>query len=109
MTEPKPSEILRKAADLIEPEGRWTQNAFARGKSGVPVDEAGRSAVCFCLVGAIYRSSRRNMMAANPALQLVRRLVKRDIFSWNDSPRRKQETVVSALRQAAQLAESEGR
>ena len=50
-----PREVLLAAAELVE-QG-WTQGAGARGRSGKPVATLGRSAVCWCAIGAIKRAS----------------------------------------------------
>lgn len=107
----RPSEVLDKAADLIEPEGAWTQGTWARDASGSdnpdPTNE-----VCWCGWGAIYKVAGyewpryaleaagfadRTVGAACGAYQV-----------WNDAPERTQIEAVAALRKAAELARSEG-
>jgi hypothetical protein len=104
-----PAEILTKAADLIEPEGAWTQASFARVASGektVPEDPA---AVCWCLSGALSRVSSeavfKDRSAAFDALYLA--LDDDGVFGWNDAPGRTQAEVVAKLREAATLASSD--
>lgn len=90
----RPYEILFKAADLIEPEGRWLQDNFADGGG-------------FCAAGAIFYASsgisdRRN---ADIARDVFRKIIRRgNIGHWNDAKGRTQAEVVAALRQAALLA-----
>lgn len=50
-----PAEVLRAARALIEVPERWTKCAFARDAKGIVVSEDEESAVCFCVLGAIYR------------------------------------------------------
>lgn len=82
----KPSAILRAAADLIEPEGRWTQGSYWRsapeGASHLHVDRFIRKVLP--AVGTEYT------------------------HEWNDAPGRTQAEVVAKLRAAAALAEAEG-
>lgn len=104
----KPSEILRKAADLIEPEGAWTQEAFARTKRGRPIGYGEAPAMCFCALGAMYRSSLAVPLSlAEATRDYLDRIVGSDVTGWNDAPERTQAEVVQALRDAASLAEAE--
>lgn len=90
-----PSDILFKAANLIEPEGRWVQGNFAQ--------EGGR----YCAAGAIFFAAplgddRRQGDAASALFcKVIRR---KNIGHWNDVPSRTQAEVIAALRQAALLA-----
>ena len=110
MTALKPSEVLAKAADLIEPEGAWTQNAYARGKSGRPVDpENKRYAVCWCAVGAISRIAAAGSAPWWTARRPLERVIGQSCLpDWNDTPGRTQAEVVAAFRAAAELAKAEG-
>jgi hypothetical protein len=102
------AEILERAADLIEPEGRWTQGALAKSKTGRQVIPEGRSAVCWCVYGAIQRitgtplGSRALWDALKASVGTV------NIASWNDTRGRTQAEAVAALREAAALAEQGG-
>lgn len=119
----KPSDVLAKAADLIEPEGAWTQFVGAwiepiRRPEDMPLTEEGdpseglsyRSpdARCFCLDGAIWRVASGESPVARAAYERVRKLVDEEPFEWNDRPERTQAEVVKALRDAADLARAEG-
>lgn len=113
----KTSELLLKAADLIEPEGRWTAGALAKTRAGNPIGFDLPNAYCFCALGAIQRIARYEhkierdfgftVMAAG---DFVHHIIEtafeddRSLVSWNDDPQRKQSEVVAALRQAAELA-----
>jgi hypothetical protein len=109
-------EILRAAADLIEPEGAWTQGAFSRNADGTTdIDEAVASnPVCWCALGALAKASGvdpldpRAFVLPAPqiaAYPILRRLVGGDFVFWNDAPKRTQAEVVAKLREAADLAE----
>lgn len=118
----KHSEVLSKAADLIEPEGAWTQGAQARNKRGQRVADSAKNAVCFCASGAIWRAARKAGVAglsssggsiindAHVALSTVinGRSLSARIPDWNDAPERTQAEVVAALRQAAAKAREAG-
>lgn len=122
MTTLLPSEVLAKAADLIEPEGAWTQGDFWRLDDGTPwsaLDAADRIAAvpsCYCLFGAL--AAVRGALAdpdwartsdITPYLsRVIRRRRVSGLAAWNDAKRRTQVQVVTALRKASELARSEG-
>lgn len=110
------ADILDRAADLIEPEGAWTQNYFALNGEGEEVDPNRLSAVCFCARGAIYHALKKNPLKVteDEAVRVFAPLVKAigadsyyGIETWNDDPSRTQSEVVSKLREAASLARKE--
>jgi hypothetical protein len=105
------SEILNAAADLIEPEGAWTQGCGARDEHGNDLDleygEVEHLAVCYCAAEAIYRVSGKRFSEC-PAHQFFSTLVGGHIPDWNDAPERAQAEVVAKLREAAALAQTEG-
>lgn len=97
------SEILDAAADLIEPEGAWTQGYFGMWDGST----------CFCAVGAIGRAAgfRRideaeNWVEANAADLLGMGWF--GLEDWNDRPDRTQAEVVAKLREAAEKAREQG-
>lgn len=104
------SEVLSKAAALIEPEGAWGRNNYASDTRGEVVVACSPRAVCWCASGAIVRATGSDD-AFNP-LAMQARLALRDILgegsipAWNDARGRTQAEVVSALREAAKLAEA---
>lgn len=53
-------EILTKARDLISDPARWTQKAFARDNSGESINNRSSYAVCWCAMGAVYKTSSNN-------------------------------------------------
>jgi hypothetical protein len=107
----KPSEILSKAADLIEPNGCWAQGAYALDAAGKQVGSSVDRACCFCASGAIAHASGYPLgddaaeEAEEIAWDMLRRVIGRGyIEEWNDEAGRTQAEVVAALRQAASLA-----
>jgi hypothetical protein len=97
------ADVLERAADLIEPEGAWTQHEWALGANGEE-DPIG-PAVCWCAWGAIYEASGRDWTpVANQAVQAVQAHLDAEIQQWNDAPGRTQAEVVASLREAAAKA-----
>lgn len=117
------AEVLRRAADLIEPQGAWTQGAFGRLADMQPVGQDVRkvlddlvddAVVCRCALGAIVTAYGRdyddfdlpNDQPASVALSAV--IDCRSVALWNDHERRTQAEVVAKLREAARRQEAEG-
>jgi len=100
------ADILTAAADLIEPEGRWTTGAFARTVKGRVIGSSEAPATCWCAVGAVYRSAYpHGSYRVYRALELLSDTVGcYHIGGWNDAPERTQAEVVAALRAAAEKA-----
>jgi hypothetical protein len=100
----KPSEVLERAAALIEPEGAWIQGFIARRRDGFPTSvKAGGS--CWCLLGAVAEAAPGDYATA---WGFVKQTTSAVPVAWNDRPERTQAEVVTALREAAELARSEG-
>lgn len=104
--------VLYRAADLIEPEGAWTQNRNARDAFGNAVLATDSSAVCWCAYGAVLRESNYRMIGGRPYDRLLQALRTREqrvmsVSMWNDAPERTQAEAVQLLRDAAKLAERE--
>ena len=104
-----PSVVLDRAADLIEPEGRWTNDGdYWNGDDGNPE--------CFCALGAIWFVCDPPGFVGDvengPAARMLARSLglpgTLHIAKWNDHLGRTQAEVVAALRKAAELARSEG-
>lgn len=100
------AEVLERAADLIEPEGKWTQGELARDENGMSVAPYDGEACCWCASGAImhYGGS-----APKDAWDKLGAVIHRMIPNWNDEPARTQSEVVTALRKAAALAREQGK
>lgn len=111
MSELKPSEVLAKAADLIEPEGAWIQRSYARDRMGHFVDYTSPGAACWCAEGAIFRQiPDADMSDVNAVWRFIAMAEPEahDTPYWNDRPGRTQAEVVAALRKASELAKAEG-
>lgn len=108
------AEVLERAADLIEPEGAWTQGEYARNAYGSAFIHGWRypdgPPVCFCLNGAInFVAGNRVTQDYAPAQRVVESMFDDGATgTWNDAPERTQAEVVSKLREAAALAKAEG-
>jgi hypothetical protein len=105
------ADILDRAADLIEPEGAWTQTAMARDEKGYVTAAQDPEAVCWCSYGAILRTGcslsdlHRVMEAADDAVAPRAG----SIIAVNDCLHRTQAEVVAKLREAAALAREQGK
>jgi len=102
------AEILRKAADLIEPEGKWTQGYYARNSSGDIRVATDSEAVCWCAIGAIRKVS--HTTASREAIVVAQMLGFKgsdELVNWNDAKGRTQAEVVAALRAAADAQEAQ--
>jgi len=108
------ADVLDRAADLIEPEGRWTQGAYASDKRNDSVDTLDPRADCFCAMGAVYRAAGASSIYKNGPIGLVHevrehllKMLGNSMASFNDAPDRKQSEVVAALRSAAEAARAQ--
>lgn len=100
--------VLERAADLIEPEGRWVQGDLK------VYDEAGMP--CWCAIGALFAAAPNlTPVTMEPIRKRVEAVLglspagNGDIYPlalWNDAPDRTQAEVVDALRKAAALAKA---
>jgi hypothetical protein len=114
----KPSEILEKAADLIEPEGKWFQGSYGakNGKAivaGIDLARKLTDADCWCAAGAIIAAS-PDEYAERRANDFLCRVLgvafdvdNEGIGQWNDNDLRTQSEVVATLRKAASLAKEQ--
>ena len=102
------AEVLEKAANLIEPEGKWTQGDLAVDANGDETWTADPNSVCFCAEGAIMHVSFGQ--PREPIFREFRHALGVDrIYEWNDAPGRTQAEVVAKLREAAALAREQGK
>ncbi len=99
------ADILDAAADLIEPEGAWTQGHIRRDAKGKYTALPGH-AVCWCTVGATLAVA--GLAASMSADRFLASFLGLDgvdaVEQWNDAPERTQAEVVAKLREAAALA-----
>ena len=96
------SDILAKAADLIEPEGAWS-GGCVHGRD--------------CAATAIWQAN-GNFGDSRPTRPAQRFFAKQigvnpsrvpsSIYCWNDDPSRTQSEVVAKLREASQVAKERG-
>lgn len=91
----KPSEVLARAADLIEPEGKWCQHAGRRGDAR-------------CLAEAISSLAPASVIWGDLTGPLEAATGTCWIIDWNDEPGRTQAEAVAALRKASALAAEAG-
>lgn len=99
--------ILRDAADLIEPPGRWTRGTLARDEHGLPVAAESPDAVCWCALGAVQRVASADTNARWDALEAIEAIVAEPapISHWNDR-QPSAALVISVLRDAADEEEA---
>lgn len=109
------SEILERAAALIEPPGAWAKDVYARDEDYRIVNATSPTACRFCALGAIlnvmgldYPYDGRASFDGDPVVvEPIRRL--EEIVGewppfWQDDEKRTQSEVVTALRDAAAAA-----
>ena len=99
-------DILIAAADLLDPDGAWTQRELARGPGGQATSPQAEDAVSWCAIGAITRVSRaadiQDYRKARARLaETLSREGYKDIAQWNDTRGRIRPQVVRMLRRAA--------
>jgi hypothetical protein len=97
------ADILRSAADLLEPEGAWTQGALAEDQHGREVNYASPDARSWCAGGAILKIAGDRPPADQVFDFLSQYLRFGHVGLWNDwqdGP----EPVLAALRAAAETA-----
>lgn len=98
--------ILRNAADLIEPPGRWTRGTYARTVEGTPTISKDEEAVCWCASGALSRVANPHALWPKAMDALSRLISRRSVGAWNDS-QPNAAPVVAALRAAADAVGAE--
>lgn len=94
------AEVLDRAADLIEPEGKWVQGRYGAW-------DASFGGYCaFCLYGAVHEIGGHTDVtrAADGLLDALTLGGIGSAIDWNDAPDRTQTEVVANLREAAAKA-----
>jgi hypothetical protein len=124
------AQVLHAAADLLEPDGAWTQEGYARNADGDELEPTGRGhwspgqlhtyddkPVCFCSLGAIAEVAgiAEGDFDQHPAVQAVAAEVLTRghadgmrsalVARWNDDRLRTKRDVVEAFRAAADKAD----
>lgn len=105
------AETLERAADLIEPEGAWTKDWFAKDAAGRDVDAGDCDAVCWCVRGAVHHVSGEDEPNEEQIFAPLRAVLGEGvdvIEGWNDADETTQAEVVAKLREAAALARERG-
>jgi hypothetical protein len=103
------ADILERAADLIEPEGKWTQEAEARDEDGLELEDySSPGAVCWCAGGAIWKAaSELGFVRIHQVQRYFEERLGAYAPEWNDALGRTQAEVVAKLREVAALARGE--
>lgn len=97
---------LAEARKLIE--AGWTQDAYARGKSGREVDPLGRGGVCYCAAGAIMHAENCGIFVFSDGFHFLKRAIGGgNVYDWNDHRKRTQAEVIAAFHEAETLAREE--
>lgn len=95
--------VLRDARKLIFEKG-WCQGVPARDANGNKVGRYSDEAVCFCVEAATEVASNRDYYAGVFAREALRKVIsKRDIWQWNDHPKRTKEEVLAAFDESINL------
>lgn len=102
------ADVLDRAADLIEPEGAWSNDAVALRSSGAPTYAQDPKATCFCALGAIWRLTDRGSLHRREVEDAAKLVMEGSVAVFNDAPGRSQSEVVAKLREAATLARAQG-
>lgn len=92
--------VLLRAAEILEPEGAWCQVATARTAHGKSVEALSRSAVSWCVNGALTKAAKRHVDSRDAYFHLLD-FLGQGVATFNDAPERTQAEVVQALRDAA--------
>lgn len=80
-----------KVKELLKTEDKWTQGYYARTKTGTFVDATNRSAVCYCLRGAVekcYRKAGARIEAEAKLRAAIRKFTKGqclELVTFNDA------------------------
>jgi hypothetical protein len=106
------ADVLDRAADLIEPEGAWTQGDIARTAQGQATRPESPDAVCWCAMGALMKVDGGYPYKAIEAVEAIIRKPRglpplRRLAWFNDNKRRTQAEVVAKIREAAAVARGE--
>lgn len=106
----KISEILFKAADLIEPEGAWCQGPFAIDENGEEIfsSEHWSAAKSLCAAGALTVAAGGYTARRSAARLHIERVIGDHLVDFNEAEGRTQAEVVAKLREAATKAQEQG-
>jgi len=103
------ADVLDRAADLIEPEGKWVTGEIGFDADGHRINSRHdiEKAVCFCAAGAVWRAAdigdddddRIVRAAFDKILEVAGD--NRGVGTWNDTYGRTQAEVVRTIRAAS--------
>lgn len=87
-------ELLKAARETISTPDKWTQYAIAKNTSGEIRSADESDAVCFCMLGAIWKNSRQSGSAEG---ELKNTINGRSIAGFNDDPSRTHDEVLNVF------------
>jgi hypothetical protein len=77
---------LTAVRELLSSRERWTQGCMARNQSSLPVEPLDPSAVCWCLVGAMYKvNSNLPLLDRYKVVDALYKKTDRGLMSINDA------------------------
>lgn len=98
--------IITKTRELLSDPGRWTKGRYARTADGLNVSPHREAATCFCLVGAIKRSTANNDQEDSVDDAISATLRSRGFFegviNFNDRPETTHADVLKLLDETAE-------
>lgn len=89
-----------KLHKLLSDPSKWTKKAIARDANNNKVGSGDPTAVCFCLIGAVFKlhpfsfDDRQNLYE-----KIETKVPRGDIVGWNDAPERTHEEVLALLKE----------
>ena len=103
------AETLRRARELLTPEGAWGQGYDALNGAGEAVSPTAHNAVCRCSYGAlraaggdVYGDAAREVLLQAIGLEAAKG---DSVINWNDDPGRTHAEVLAAFDRAIELAQ----
>jgi hypothetical protein len=96
--------LLRRAKARIAKPSAWCQGCLARNHNGKQTGYDMRSAVSWCMIGAVLRDGADNA-AKDEALQMLQEAVRGSVSSFNDKPHRDHADVMAAYDRAIKIEE----
>lgn len=92
-------EQLTAARVLLTPDGAWTTGAFARDSSGLTISPHHDRARCWCISGALKRTSGSSFAPYEGVAAAVRSVLPTGNWAseFNDAPGRTQAEVLALL------------
>lgn len=85
-------------AELLADEKRWTRDLPSRNNEGHSVEVCSEDAVCWCMLGAIWKCYPLDEIVEIE--NRLRRVTGVSIASWNDEPCRTHAEVLAAVQKA---------